>query len=214
MDFVHLTHTTLLCAFQCFAWSPDPAFPDLMAVGLSTGKVDLLRLEATRYAKKNVLSTGPVVSLPLRNARQCNALAFAPLDPNYLAVGLDKVRNDHSLVIWDISSEKSALTISSGHPSSAELDQQLSPPSPEIRLPVAQAQTSMKIPRGELPPRADPRIVQQYATTDVVSSLAFVPNTTLVLAVNPGNTRRDFPSDKRRSPRELQGVCMGVSCTA
>lgn len=140
-----------------------------------------MRLEATRYSRKNVLSSGPVVSHPLRNARSCNALAFAHAEPNYLAVGLDKVRNESSLVIWDISTGKPLLTHSPVTPSSARNDDQVSPP--ETRPPTTTlSQASVKIPRGEVGSRADTRILQQYATTDIVSSLAFVPNSVLLLA--------------------------------
>lgn len=34
------------------------------------------------------------------------------------------------------------------------------------------------------------------------------------VSVIPGKTRKDFPRGTRRSPRELHGVCIGVSCTA
>jgi len=43
-----------------------PTFEDLFAVGLSTGKVDLIRLEAGKQAQRNnVLSSEPSVPLPL-----------------------------------------------------------------------------------------------------------------------------------------------------
>lgn len=51
-----------------------------------------------------MVTGGPETSLPLRNQRSCNALAFCPVKPNVLAVGLDKVRNEPSLVIWDVGS--------------------------------------------------------------------------------------------------------------
>lgn len=37
-----------------------------------------------------------------RHARQCNAVAWNPIEPNIVVAGLDKYRADHSLLIWDI----------------------------------------------------------------------------------------------------------------
>ncbi|KAF8917059.1 hypothetical protein CPB85DRAFT_1431673 [Mucidula mucida] len=89
----HITSKHGLEHMKCFAWSPDHYFDDLIAVGYSTGRLDLIRLEASKHARQsNLLSTGPSVSLPLRNYRSCNALSFCPADPNYLAVGLDKTQ--------------------------------------------------------------------------------------------------------------------------
>lgn len=97
-------------------------------------------------------------TLPARNSRACNALAFSPGDPNYLAIGLDKVRNDGSLVIWDIQSALPALSIN--------VTQRPSP----------------VLPKGDAGTRgADPRIVQQHASAEVVSSVAWLPHSTNLL---------------------------------
>ncbi len=154
------------------AWSPDPAYDDFIAVGFGSGKVDLLRLEATKSARNHSLSSGPSVTLPVRNTRSCNALAFSSVDPNYLAVGLDKVRGDASLVVWDIVTASPALSIKS-------------PTQLTFNVPPAGAPTrpQPQIPRGEVAPRTDPRVLQQHAPTEVVSSVAFLPkSTTLLLA--------------------------------
>ncbi|KAF9650593.1 hypothetical protein BDM02DRAFT_1336385 [Thelephora ganbajun] len=90
----HTTSQHDLQHMKCFAWSPDPHFDDLIAVGLSTGKVDLMRLEATKRTRDGVLSSGPSVSIPVRSSRACNTLSFSRIDPNYLAVGLEKQRGD------------------------------------------------------------------------------------------------------------------------
>lgn len=140
-----------------------------MAVGLSTGRVDLLRLEATKHARRNnILSSGPIVSLPVRNTRSCNALAFCTADPNYLAVGLDKVRGDCSLVIWDISSSASVLSLSPSVPAAPPVLSPSSRPQPHI-------------PRADVGPRADARVLQQHAFVEIVSSLSFLPQSTHLL---------------------------------
>ena len=141
-----------------------------MAVGLTTGKVDLIRLEAGKHAQqKNILSSGPTVTLPIRNSRSCNALAFSDADPNYLAVGLDKVRGASSLIIWDISTFTSSLTLPISSPYNG------TPPSPRRPHP--------HIPKldNQATSRMDQYILQRHAPTEVVSSLAFLPSSTHLL---------------------------------
>lgn len=162
----HLSSQSDLSFMKCFAWSPDPAFDDLFAVGLVPGRVELIRLESTRVARNNVLSSGPVATLPVRNSRSCNALAFCPADPNYLAVGLDKVRGDPSLVIWDVQSCLPALSL------------------PRATVPESETVISRpqpRIPRADVGPRTDARILQQHAPTEVVSALSFLPQSTHLL---------------------------------
>ncbi|KAF8634265.1 hypothetical protein AX17_004222 [Amanita inopinata Kibby_2008] len=176
----HITSRHDLHHMRCFAWSPDPAFDDLIAVGTTTGRVDLIRLQAGAQARaQSVLSTGPTVPLAVRNSRACNALAFSTADPNYLAVGLDKVRGDPSLVIWDLTSTRPLLQI------------------PGERWPPAQSRFTppsslppLAIPRAIEPQqysRTDPRILQQHAPTEVVSAVAFIPNTTHLLLAGISN---------------------------
>jgi WD40 repeat protein len=143
-----------------------------MAVGLSTGKVDLIRLEAAKQAqRKNVLSSGPSVTLPIRNARSCNVVTFNNVDPNYLAVGLDKVRGDASLMIWDISTVAPSLALPLANPNDTVV---VTPPKPRPQ-PL--------LPRFETQTRLDSRVIQQHAPAEVVSSLAFLPSSTnLILA--------------------------------
>lgn len=120
-------------------------------MGYSTGKVDLWHLEAKRHAKDKLVSSSPNVSLPVRSTRSALALGFAHEKPNLLAVGLDKVRGDPSLVVWNID-EAGKISRHTGSKSSK-------------------------------PERA---IIQQYAHAEVVSSVAFVPQSPnlLVAGVN------------------------------
>ncbi len=152
---------------QCFAWSPDATYDDLFAVGFTTGRVDLIRLEASKSARQsNILRSGPIVALPVRNSRSCNVITFCATDPNYLAVGLDKVRGEPSLVVWDISSASSVFTQAS--------------PNPNLTSNV-QPRPNPQLPRAELGSRVDVRIVQQHASTEVVSSLSFIPKSVHLL---------------------------------
>ena len=123
-----------------------------------------MRLEATKHARDGILSSGPSVSLPVRSSRACNALSFSRADPNYLAVGLEKVRGDCSLVIWDISSSKPALSFNNTSTFGVG-NESLGPTRP---LPLIQ--------RGDLGPKTDGRALQMHAPTEIVSSLAFAPD--------------------------------------
>lgn len=107
------------------------------------------------------------MTLPVRNSRSCNALAFCNVDPNYLAVGLDKVRGDSSLIIWDIQSDTPSLSLSK--PSTLNEDATAGRPQPRI----ARADV--------VGHRTDPRVLQQHAPTEVVSALAFLPRSTHLL---------------------------------
>jgi WD repeat-containing protein mio len=152
---------------QCFAWSPDPLFNDLVAVGTSTGRVDLMRLGATRSTRNGILSSGNVAHLPARSSRPCNALAFSSMDPNYLAVGLDKVRGDSSLVVWDIQSTSISLALPS-EDFSQSMSDRVERPQPAIA-------------KSEIAPRVDPRVLQQQASAEAITALSFLPKSTSVL---------------------------------
>ncbi|KAL5528601.1 hypothetical protein ACEPAF_7737 [Sanghuangporus sanghuang] len=138
---------------KCFAWSPDPSTDDLIAVGASTGKVELWRLESNKYARNNMVFSGPEFTLPTRSSRSVLALAFSSAKPNFLAVGMDKVKGDPSLVIWDLNNAAAASAKSSS------------------------ARTST----------ASRPIVQQYAMAEVVSSLAFLPDSPNLLVAGISN---------------------------
>ena len=134
-------------------------------MGYSTGKVDLWHLEAKRHARDKLVSSSPNVSLPVRSTRSALALGFAHEKPNLLAVGLDKVRGDPSLVVWNID-EAGKLSRHTGSKSSK-------------------------------PERA---IVQQYAHAEVVSSVAFLPQSPNLLVAGVNLWLRLFDL---RSPQAL-----------
>ncbi|THH17490.1 hypothetical protein EW146_g3338 [Bondarzewia mesenterica] len=182
----HITSQQDLQLMKCFAWSPDPSFDNLLAVGLSTGRVDLIRLESTRYGRDHVLGRGTHVSLPPKSSRACTALAFCPAAPNYLAVGLDKVRGDSSLVIWDVHTATAALAVPTPSASTPII-----PPSPSPSRSTTPHRTTptsstmrpyLPIPQADLGPRTDPRILQAHAQTESVNTVAWLPHSTHLLA--------------------------------
>ncbi|OJD17799.1 hypothetical protein AJ78_02152 [Emergomyces pasteurianus Ep9510] len=76
--------------FRAFDWSPVD--DSLVAVGQASGEATILRMDDDYQT--------PIV-FPIRNQRYCNAVAFST--QGLLAAGLDKVRNDFCLNIWDVN---------------------------------------------------------------------------------------------------------------
>ncbi|KAG9294908.1 hypothetical protein G9A89_003248 [Geosiphon pyriformis] len=109
---------------KCFAWSPDPNFQSLIAVGQTSGKTLLVNLSDDAMTenlpssnfitstKSAPMTTQPTylptsssqqpLQLNVRYLRACNVVRFCEVEPNLLATGLEKVRNDYSLLIWDL----------------------------------------------------------------------------------------------------------------
>ena len=162
-----------------------------MAVGFSNGRVDLLRFEASRHARNSA-----AVSLPARNTRACNTLGFSPANANFLAVGLDKVRNDPSLVIWDIHAALPALSFKTATPAGSDED------------------SSTVLSRGDGPAGAssDPKIVQHYASAEVVSTLAWLPkNPQLLLAGISHRWLQLFDTRTSASPAKAASKVHGIA---
>lgn len=76
-------------AFRAFDWSA--VNQDIVAVGQWSGETTVLSLSGE----------SPAFSLPIKQQRQCNAVAFN--STSLLATGLERVRNDHCLNIYDLS---------------------------------------------------------------------------------------------------------------
>lgn len=83
--------------FRAFDWSPVNEL--VVVVGQSSGEATLLKLDDGRQDS---------VSFPVRHQRQCNTVALST--QNLLAAGLDKVRTDFCLNIWDIQHPVSATS--------------------------------------------------------------------------------------------------------
>ena len=86
-----------------FDWSPTT--PGLLAVGTGTGIVNLLRIDDNSNA---------YIELGLKMTRTCQAVAFNT--QGLLAVGLDRVRMDQCLHIWDVNRLSSLPQTFSGFP--------------------------------------------------------------------------------------------------
>ncbi|KAL9103453.1 MAG: hypothetical protein Q9163_001516 [Psora crenata] len=76
-------------AFRALDWAPFNE--NLVAVGTPSGETSVLRLD----------DIGPPISFPAKYQRLCNAVAFTRT--GLLATGLERVRNDFCLSIWDVN---------------------------------------------------------------------------------------------------------------
>lgn len=101
----HEVLSTLVDApsFRAFDWSTSNE--NLIAVGQSSGEATILRLDA---------SVKEAISFPVRNQRYCNAVSFST--HGLVASGLDRVRNDFCLNIWDVNQRLSPAGGSKGFP--------------------------------------------------------------------------------------------------
>lgn len=88
-----------------YDWSP--ANPELLAVGTGSGIVNLLRID----------NSNSYVEIGLKMARTCQALAFNTT--GLLAVGLDRVRMDQSLQVWDVNRLSASGNQGKGFPAEA-----------------------------------------------------------------------------------------------
>ncbi|KAI1128521.1 hypothetical protein F5Y10DRAFT_173668 [Nemania abortiva] len=73
-----------------YDWSP--AYPGLVAIGTASGTINIINLND---------STNHYLEQRLKFTRFCQAIAFN--NGSLLAVGLERVRNDQCLQIWDIN---------------------------------------------------------------------------------------------------------------
>ena len=90
-NFQHSTQSTYskVPPFRAFDWAPHDE--TLVAVGQWSGEATVLRID----------DTSSNVSLPAKHQRLCNAVAFSRT--GLMAAGLERVRNDFCLNIWDVN---------------------------------------------------------------------------------------------------------------
>lgn len=111
--FRHRILSTYLKApeFRAFDWAPFDE--SLVAIGQWSGETNILRIdEFCGKGDDSVRKTSArPISLPAKHQRLCNAVAFSK--HGMLATGLERVRNDFCLNIWDVN-QRLMATSSSG----------------------------------------------------------------------------------------------------
>ncbi|XP_063233237.1 GATOR2 complex protein MIOS isoform X2 [Bacillus rossius redtenbacheri] len=88
------SHQYVKCVDVC----PRPEPDVLLGVGQANGKVALTTFGPSAFDALGL----PGRELVPTHARQCNAVAWNPVDPGLLAAALDKYRSDHSVLLWDV----------------------------------------------------------------------------------------------------------------
>lgn len=89
--------------FRAFDWAPHDE--RLAAVGQWSGEVTILRIDDSMAN----------ISLPAKHQRLCNAVAFGRTE--LLAAGLERVRNDFCLNVWDVNQRLPTVTSPGGRSS-------------------------------------------------------------------------------------------------
>ena len=155
-------------AFRAFDWSPQDEA--IVAVGQWSGEATVLRIDDQSQS----------LSLPIKHQRLCNAVTFSRT--GLLATGLERVRNDFCLNVWDINQRP--LTKSST-PSTSRLAVD-----PVRKLASSEAITSIKF----FPSQPDVLVcgikgaaVRIYDTRDHTGNPLFQSQTTCVhnIAIDP-----------------------------
>ncbi|KAF2261695.1 hypothetical protein CC78DRAFT_619151 [Lojkania enalia] len=79
--------------YTAFDWSKQDE--DIVGVGSTSGEAILVRVDADHP------QSGHLHAFPIKHQRKCNSIAFSA--KNFLATGLDRVRNDVCLNIYDLN---------------------------------------------------------------------------------------------------------------
>ena len=111
--------------FRAFDWSPHDE--NLIAIGQWSGEATVLRLDDEK-----------LLSFPIKHQRLCNAVTFG--HNALLATGLERVRNDFCLNVWDINRN----TPTSPSPSSPRPGSRRQITEPLRQLASSEAVTSIK----------------------------------------------------------------------
>mmetsp|Transcript_9262 Transcript_9262/g.20127 ORF Transcript_9262/g.20127 Transcript_9262/m.20127 type:complete len:1246 (-) Transcript_9262:218-3955(-) len=84
---------------RCLDWYTGDVDSLLVATGDSVGTIQLISLQDDI----SIDSNGVIQEFSPVQSRQCNAVCWDPVNTNILAVGMDKLRNDHSIFFWDMN---------------------------------------------------------------------------------------------------------------
>lgn len=96
IEYTPVAHRDKVPNFTAFDWSR--ADDTLVALGLSSGEATVVKIEAGQP------QSDPLRKFTIKTQRKCNTITFSP--ENLLAVGLDRVRHDHCLTIYDINKKE------------------------------------------------------------------------------------------------------------
>ena len=84
---------------KTIAWSP--LYSDLLAIGYTTGITALAKFKSFQYGLNDDLGFSVLDSFLPKHTRACNVVEFNPVQSQLLLSGLEKVRNDYGLFVYD-----------------------------------------------------------------------------------------------------------------
>ena len=88
---------------KCLAWCPDAATPWTLAIGTGSGRVVLH--DCTPAAEQGAPTSVQAEFVP-HSQRMCFSIAWNGVHTNQIAAGLDKVRRDYGILLWDAERER------------------------------------------------------------------------------------------------------------
>ena len=96
IQYKQVAHREKVPNFTAFDWSRSD--DTLVALGLSSGEASLIKIEPDRAPAE------PLRSFTIKTQRKCNTITFG--SNNLLAIGLDRVRHDHCLNVYDLNTNE------------------------------------------------------------------------------------------------------------
>ncbi|GMK59926.1 hypothetical protein CspeluHIS016_0901430 [Cutaneotrichosporon spelunceum] len=187
-------HSEVSAGIRALAWSPSPRQRHLLALGLSTGRTQILTLSPSSLAVsvRGAQSTHSAL-LTVKHSRPVSSLAFSDVDPLLLASGYDRHRSDYSLLIWDISDAIAAF-----------------PPDPEGDVTWQRSPERLEPSNLYGRPSDGVRHLQQYCASEAVHSLAWAPGSGHELLVGANNKALRM-YDLRAPTRDSGGISGGAA---
>ena len=117
-NFIELSDDSLAEQIAHFADNSTPRIvtwymgndsPYTFAVNFADHNIKLISLNSNAVQQPNKKHRFEIVKeFSFKQMRQSNSLAFNPFKTNYLAAGFERIRNEHSILVWDIKSSGSA----------------------------------------------------------------------------------------------------------
>lgn len=96
LHYTPIAQRTNLQNFTAFDWSRTD--PSLVALAFSTGEASVVSIDP-EHAQDDALH-----NFTIKTQRKCNTITFSP--NNLLAIGLDRVRHDHCLTVYDLNAKE------------------------------------------------------------------------------------------------------------
>ena len=90
-------------AGKCVAWCPDATQQWTLAIGTGSGRIVLHDCTPASLSSAVDRPTSALCEFVPRTQRVCFSAAWNPLQTTQVAAGLDKVRSDYGVLVWDMS---------------------------------------------------------------------------------------------------------------